>query len=561
MGLFFNKVGAETPTPTPTIPTYERPSDWLPLPTLTEGDQRMVSLVSIFPEENSNLFTLRVAGNFTVNVYGLNNTLISTTDFASGVLAQYNLNYSDFPGTESTRGYRQAIIEIVPQTGANLTSIQLHERHSLGGTLLYSSNYLDIKVVGNNISTFTLRGAVNSLTDVIIPRFLEQFEYVGNSSLTSNAQFLFKSCTWLKNLIGTEWTSQINNMTNMFESCRSLQTIPALNTVSCTNFTNMLLSCRMLKTIPLINTGNGTNFTGMFATCQVLETIPLINTSNGTNFTSMFNTCSLLKSIPLLNTSNGTNFTSMFAGCITLETIPLINTGNGTNFTSMFDGCSNFKTLPLINTQSAGTLAFMLRNCISLKTLPLLNTTSVNRFDNLFDGCFSLEKVPLFNTQNALDVISMFRNCINLKEVPHFNFQNLTRINQMFENTAVEKVPLFNTPNLSSVSSVFPFSSIREIPAWNINAVTSAFNSGFGFSSSWNNLPSLQKISFYPIKFNFNMSNNFMGRNEIVEVFNNLLDRTGLTNQTITISGNRGVVDLTQEDRNIAINKNWTISG
>jgi hypothetical protein len=54
-----------------------------------------------------------------------------------------------------------------------------------------------------------------------------------------------------------------------------------------------------------------------------------------------------------------------------------------------------------------------------------------------------------------------------------------------------------------------------------------------------------------------------LSRDAIVEIFNNLVDRTGTTAANINISGNWGALagGLSLIDRDIALNKNWTITG
>lgn len=63
---------------------------------------------------------------------------------------------------------------------------------------------------------------------------------------------------------------------------------------------------------PLLDTSNVTNMTLMFNLCANLKTIPLLDTSNVTNMDRMFQNCTNLKNISLLDTSNVTNMRFMF---------------------------------------------------------------------------------------------------------------------------------------------------------------------------------------------------------------------------------------------------------
>ena len=57
-----------------------------------------------------------------------------------------------------------------------------------------------------------------------------------------------------------------------------------------------------------------TNMTNMFHSCSSLETIPLLNTSKVTSGYNMFNSCASLKTIPKLNFESMTNISSFLSG-------------------------------------------------------------------------------------------------------------------------------------------------------------------------------------------------------------------------------------------------------
>jgi hypothetical protein len=48
---------------------------------------------------------------------------------------------------------------------------------------------------------------------------------------------------------------------------------------------------------------------------------------------------------------------------------------------------------------------------------------------------------------------------------------------------------------------------------------------------------------------------------ELVNIFNNLVDRSATTAANINITGNWGASALTTAERDIALDKNWTITG
>ena len=306
------------------VTPWVRPADWLALTTPSTSDQRMVGLAAVF-QSNSNFVTVRASSAFKVdwgdgagwNLYAANTT------------AEKNLQWADYDaGTLCSRGYRQAIVTVEPQSG-NLTGLELRYRHSNAApTSDTSSVWLDLRM--SVTGTPTISGSAAQW----YPLMLETVDVV--SAIGSASYFLFR-CSSLRN--ASVSTTGCASFTYMFSSCSALQQVPALDTSSGTNFTGMFSSCYALQQVPALNTSSGTNFTGMFQQCYALQQVPALNTSSGTNFTNMFYNCSSLQQVPALNTSSGTNFTNMFYNCSSLQQVPALNTSSGTNFTNMFQSC------------------------------------------------------------------------------------------------------------------------------------------------------------------------------------------------------------------------------
>lgn len=169
----------------------------------------MVGLAAVF-QSNSNFVTVRASSAFKVdwgdgagwNLYAANTT------------AEKNLQWADYDaGTLCSRGYRQAIVTVEPQSG-NLTGLELRYRHSnAAATTNTSSVWLDLRVACTGSPTIT--GSASQW----YPRMLETVEIVSN---ISNASYLFFGCS-------------------------SLQTVPALDTALGTNFSNMFQNCYALQ--------------------------------------------------------------------------------------------------------------------------------------------------------------------------------------------------------------------------------------------------------------------------------------------------------------------------
>ncbi len=246
-------------------PTWVRPEEWLPLPELTEGQERLVGLYRVNNASNQ-CVAFTVSGAYTVD-WGDG----SSNDYAAGAKAEHTYTFGDLdPDSETSEGWRQAIISITPQAGAALTSINLTSVHSVG-TANYTSWWLDICVVGAGLTSCLCGGYSGASLKPL--GNMQQFSFPGTNSIT--------------------------NFSSMFQNCGAAQSFPA------------------------INTSNGTNFDGMYYGCSSAQSFPAIDTSNGTNFSNMYRSCGAACYLPTLNVGNGTTFNSIFANTGRIEAVVL----------------------------------------------------------------------------------------------------------------------------------------------------------------------------------------------------------------------------------------------
>jgi surface protein len=204
------------------------------------------------------------------------------------------------------------------------------------------------------------------------------------------------------------------------------------------------------------------------------------------------------------------------------------NISPGTTRLIRINWCEQVKIVRMNRTD----MSYMFYNCSSLQSVPLFNTANVTNMSYMFSTCYSLQSVPIFDTANVTSMDSMFYNCYSLQSVPLFNTANVTSMSYMFSGCySLQSVPLFNTAKVTSMSYMFS----------GCYSLTSAPLAGTKIS-----------ISYTDCK---------LSRSALVAIFNGLANITGSTAQTITIAGNFGAAQLTQADRGIALNKNWTITG
>jgi surface protein len=447
-----------------------RPANWLPLPPMTAGDQMFAGLLAIYPpgitagepgstgpSASSNFVAFSMAGcSYTVD-WGNG----ATQSYAAGATAQYQFLYEGISASTtitddvSLSGCRQTVITAYPTVaGTTFSGMNFGGVYSQAGYTFLSStalsSWLDMRVAGSTINSFTLRGSR------LGPRTLRQFEWVGNSAIT-NGKDMFAGLYNLKSFkVSPSWSANITEFQAMFSTCSSLQTVPLFDTSKGTTFGSMFSTCSSLQTVPLFNTANGTKFTLTFFGCKSLLTVPLFNTQNATTMNSMFSGCSSLQTVPLFNTQNVTDFTSMFNSCASLQTVPLFNTANGTTFFNMFNGCTSLQTVPLFNTQNVATMNSMFSGCSSLQTVPLFNTQNVASMGSMFNGCNSLQTVPKFNTGNVLSFNSTFVNCYSLQTVPLFDTSKATNIGFMLQGcSSLQTIPLFDFRLATTVTTPF----------------------------------------------------------------------------------------------------------
>ena len=217
-----------SPSPSPWV----RPADWLPITPPVPSDNRIVGLHAV-QNGGSNFVRVTCRGAYRVD-WGDG---AGWVNYADNTPAEKNLSWGDYSsGTLTAAGYRQAIIMVEAQAGQNLTQVYLNERHS-ASSQTYGTGWLDVAIASS--STVDLRITVFSgVTHPMLERF------TCDASLTSVGPSFSQSYALRSVSLDT---SSVTNFAAMFQSCLSLQTVPALNTAAGTNFTNMFYDCSSLQ--------------------------------------------------------------------------------------------------------------------------------------------------------------------------------------------------------------------------------------------------------------------------------------------------------------------------
>jgi len=157
-----------------------------------------------------------------------------------------------------------------------------------------------------------------------------------NTKKVTNMTGMFENCLSLKYLnIENFDTSNVTNMSYMFNKCKKLKEIKGMdkfNTINLTTTYAMFQFCNEIEKIDLsgFDTSNVTNMSYMFNKCKKLKEIKGLNTfitKNVKDMARMFNECSELENLVLTSfeTPNVTNFSSMFNKCNNLKYLNLLN--------------------------------------------------------------------------------------------------------------------------------------------------------------------------------------------------------------------------------------------
>ena len=218
---------------------WVRPSDWLPMPTnITSADQIFVGLHAVFESgQNYCAFSFTTsAGQYQVD-WGDGTVTLHN----SNTIAQNNYDYTSISNsTLCSRGYKQVIIKVTPVSG-NLLTCNFQQRFvtTPAQNQVYATGFLDCILSMPNATSIIFGGTT------IRHSYVERFDVktIGN----------------------------VTNMSSMFASCSSLQSVPLFNTQNVTAMSSMFQSCTSLNFIPNFNTTLVTNFTGFATGCNSLD--------------------------------------------------------------------------------------------------------------------------------------------------------------------------------------------------------------------------------------------------------------------------------------------------
>ena len=381
----------------------------------------------------------------------------------------------------------------------------------------------------NNVDTSSVNGMTSMFEDCRSLTSLDLSNFNASNVIYMNS--MFKGCNGLTSLDLTSFKPKLRRMQEMFSGCKSLTNlfIPNIDTSLITTMEYLFLNCNSLTSIDISifkNTYSLNNMTEMFKFCESLESLDLSKmvTSNVIDMSSLFYGCKNLISLNISNfiTTKVENFEFIFYGCTSLKYIDLssFNTNIAYNMRSMFKECTSLISIDLSNFNFLNKdLGHFFYNCESLKSIIFpKNKTIINNIEKMFYNCKSLISLDLsnFDFQLIENMDYLFYNCLSLSSLDLSNIQafSVTSMDNMFSKCTSLKIINFTN---------FTTSSVKTINSMFINCLSlvsldlSSFNTSsvINMSSTFSNCKNLTSINIlnFDTSFVFDMSSMFYGCN------------------------------------------------
>ena len=415
------------------------------------------------------------------------------------------------------------------------------------------------------------------------------------------------------------------NMLVFAYNCYSLQSVPLWNLSSVTNMTTTFQNCYSLQAVPLWNLSAVVNMTSSFQNCYSLQAVPLWNLSAVVNMTSSFQNCYSLQAVPLWNLASVTTMTFAFQNCTSLITVPLWNLSNVSDMGYCFMGCYNLQSVPLWNLSKLIIIYEAFNLCASLKTVPLWDLSSCSGLGTVFAACGALKSVPAFNLASTTDMSAWFQSCYSLQAIPALDFSYNPLKNKAPSSlsgwtvgtgwttgtltkaadgtgTATPTATTYIAATRSCTVTIVVDSMSGSTATYTLGGTAGSTLSGAGTyvdhittsttakliitpvatglrcvissviiepdlvtTNMCSSLMSLAKSDIVGIRKGHSYASCKLSRAAIVNIFNNLgqasIAYPNTNYEVINISGNYGAADLTAEDRLLATNKGWAITG
>lgn len=384
-------------------------------------------------------------------------------------------------------------------SGCRLGNETISKLASLCNGTIYSYAFADITSITEVTTSYTTDYYFRECINLKKATILNP---LNNGKMGQN---VFSGCTNLTTVVLPDNATVIDN--NMFYGNAKLSNvnIPAsLTMIGSSAFYNTAINNITLPdSLKTINSS-------AFSDCSKLSAINIPDAVTIIDSNAFYN-CSSLATVTVGENAKFTLGQYAFRSSgVTDESVKNILAHTGTTYSHIFDKCNS-----LVNIEPSVLWTNMFSNCTNLKTVKLSLTTKTLG-DNTFYNDASLTSALLYGVFTTIG-INIFYNCTSLK-------------------------------------TVYLSSSITN--ATN-NSLTSTSSSYYIFQGC-TNLEDIQLGQNWNMSLRLNVSNKITVES-MVAMFNSLKDLTGETAKTLTL-GATNLAKLTDEQKQIATNKNWTLA-
>ena len=281
--------------------SYNRPGDWLAMP--TDATNQICILAAVYDPaiaDSLNDALNKVAVNITLSsgTYSVNwGDGTTDTGIASATTQDHTYTYgdTDLNGSESTRGYKQAMVTITT-SGGDITAFNLSVKNT-GVSGNYVNPWLDMQINTPSCTSINIRNTQAAYS-------LERINFTAIGAVTSLTT-AFQACYALQSVsFPTGSLSGVTTLSNAFSACYALQSVsfPSGSLASCTTLANAFFTCYALQSVsfPSGSLASCTTLASAFSGCSALQSIDFPSGWNPTvlvTTTNAFTSCSVLANI------------------------------------------------------------------------------------------------------------------------------------------------------------------------------------------------------------------------------------------------------------------------
>lgn len=291
----------------PNTGDWVRPSEWLPLPTITASDNRLVALFLVF-ENEYNVITVQATSGAADIDFGDGTTTTST-----GAVIDHVYDYATISGTVNQyydgRNYKQVILDI-SYSGVGTLSQVLIDRNATTG--LNSLGVINIADLALSLPSCTSLGWTSQRRATM----LEQVKFINHGNIP--IQFTYANSLRSVQFYPSGTTSILSSAAGT-----GIRKIESLTFNSATTLSNAFLNWKDLIIINGLTSSSATSLQQLTQGCEKLISAKGIDVPNNTTLLNAFNSNYCLREVEVLNCGSVVTTTNMFTNTASLQSVIL----------------------------------------------------------------------------------------------------------------------------------------------------------------------------------------------------------------------------------------------